>query len=306
MKSRLQKKDMPIIVKMLRTYLRTNLRGRTRLTFLASKMLGSLQFVPIYIGDCEPFYINMQVGHHDLLKGSPWKTPPWEYAEQSIMRKVVAEGEVVFDIGANIGLHTVLLSKLIGPTGRLCVFEPNGELLPQLELTVEGLSNATLYPFALSNKSETAVLFVPEDAAMGSLANWTSGREDLGQTHTIDCEVRRIDDLIESGTIPQPSFIKCDVEGAELMVFQGGSKVLNRENAPIIMFEANVHNARGFGLMIDDAKNFLANLTLPAYSFYEIQEDGTLIQNDEVHPVHSNILAVPELRLAQTLKLTRQ
>jgi FkbM family methyltransferase len=270
-------------------------------------MLGSLQFVPIYIEDCQPFYVNMRAGHEDLLKGSPWKTPPWEYAEQSIMRKIVREGEVVFDIGANIGLHTVLLSKLIGPSGRLCVFEPNGELLPQLELTVKGLKNATLHPFALSNKSETAALFVPEDAAeMGSLANWTSGRDDLGRIRTLDCEVRRIDDLIESGTIPQPNFIKCDVEGAELLVFQGGLKALNRDDAPVIMFEANVYNAIGFGLKIDDAKNFLANLTLPTYSFYEIQEDGSLTQNDEMNPVHSNILAVPELKLEQTLKLVRQ
>ena len=307
MRSGLEKKDTPIVVKILRSYLRTNLRGRTRLTLLASRMLSSLQFVPIYIEDCEPFYVDLRAGHQDLLEGSPWKNPPWEFAEQSIMRKIVKEGETVFDIGANIGLHTVLLSKLIGAGGKLCVFEPNTDLLPQLELTVEGLKNATLHPFALSNKSETAALFVPENAAeMGSLANWTSGRGDLGQTHTIDCEVRRIDDLIESGTIPQPDFIKCDVEGAELMVFQGGAKALNRADAPVIMFEANVHNAKGFGLKIGDAKNFLANLTLPAYSFYEIQEDGSLIQNDEVHPVHSNILAVPELRLAQTLKLTRQ
>jgi len=269
-------------------------------------MLSSLQFVPICIEDCEPFYVDMRAGHQDLLEGSPWKTPPWEYAEQSIMRKIVKEGEIVFDIGANIGLHTVLLSKLIEPSGRLCVFEPNGELLPQLELTVEGLSNATLYPFALSNKSETATLFVPEDAAMGSLADWTSGREDLGQTHMVTCEVRQIDDLIESGTIPQPNFIKCDVEGAELMVFQGGSKALNRVDAPVIMFEANVYNASGFGLKIDDAKNYLADLTLPAYSFYEIQEDGRLNQNDKMNPIHSNILAVPELKLEQTLKLTRQ
>jgi FkbM family methyltransferase len=179
-------------------------------------------------------------------------------------------------------------------------------LLPRLELTVEGLKNATLYPFALSNTSETAALFVPEDAAMGSLANWTSGREDLGQTHTIDCEVRRIDDLIETGTIPQPDFIKCDVEGAESMVFQGGAKALNRADAPVIMFEANVHNAKGFDLKIDDAKNFLADLTLSAYSFYEIQEDGSLKQINKVHPVHSNVLAIPESKLEQTLKLIRQ
>lgn len=297
-----QERKTSVIVNILRSYLRTNLRGRTRLTFFFSRILSSLRFVPIRVGDCEPFYVNMQEGgSHELLKGDPWKTSPFEYAEQYVMQRIVRDGEIAFDIGANIGLHTVLLSKLIGPNGTLCVFEPNDKLLPQLELTVEGLNNAVLHPLALSNKAETAVLFVPEDAAMSSLANWTSGREDVGEINTINCEVRRIDDLIDSSLIPQPDFIKCDVEGAELLVFQGGSKTLNRVNAPIIMFEANVHNVKGFGLQIDDAKNHLANLTLPGYSFYEIQEDGTLTPNIEVNPVHSNILAVPESKLERTL-----
>ncbi len=217
----------------------------------------------------------------------------WERSEQHVMRQLVKEGDVVFDIGANIGLHTVLLSKLVGSEGRLCVFEPNRELLAQLSLTVEGLDNATLYPSALSNKSEVATLFVPDDAAMGSLANWTSGRDDVGETRTINCEVRRIDDLIDSGTIPQPDFIKCDVEGAELMVFQGGYKAIDRVDAPIIMFEANVHNARGFGLTVEDAKNYLASLPLPSFDFFEIQEDGSLVRVERVNPIHSNILAVP-------------
>lgn len=255
--------------------------------------MSSLRFVPIKIADCEPFYVDLRRGHHDLFKGSPWEAAPWEYAEQHVMQHIVKDGDVAFDIGANIGLHTVLLSKLVGPKGRLCVFEPNRELLPQLSLTVKGLSNASLYPFALSNKAEVATLFVPEDAAMGSLANWTSGRDDVGETHTINCEVRRVDDLIDSGTIPQPDLIKCDVEGAELMVFQGGCKALNRADAPIIMFEANVYNARGFGLTVEDAKNYLASLALPNFNFFEIQEGGSLMRIEKHHPIHSNILAVP-------------
>jgi FkbM family methyltransferase len=257
--------------------------------------MNSLQFVPIKIADCEPFYVDLRKGHHDLLKGTPWKIAPWEHAEQHVMQHIVKADDVAFDIGANIGLHTVLLAKLIKPNGCLCVFEPNRELLPQLSLTVMTLGDAaTLYPFALSNKSEIATLFVPEDASMGSLANWTIGRAGFREIHTIDCEVRRIDNLVDSGTIPPPDFIKCDVEGAELMVFQGGCKILNRANAPIIMFEANVYNARGFGLTVEDAKNYLASLTLPYFSFFEIQEDGSLVQIEKNHPIHSNVLAVPQ------------
>ena len=293
MKVLYQRKNISFIEKLLRSYLQTNLRGQTRLTFILARVMSSLQFVPIKVADCEPFYVDLRRGHHDLLKGTPWEIAPCECDEQHVMRHLVKDGDVVYDIGANIGLHTVLLSKLVGSRGRLCVFEPNRELLSQLGLTVKGLGNASLYPFALSDKAEVATLFVPEDAAMGSLADWASGRDDVGETHTINCEVRRVDDLIDSGTIPRPDLIKCDVEGAELMVFQGGCKALNRADAPIIMFEANVHNARGFGLTVEDAKNYLASLALPDFNFFEIQEGGSLTRAEKHHPVHSNILAVP-------------
>jgi FkbM family methyltransferase len=58
------------------------------------------------------------------------------------------------------------------------------------------------------------------------------------------CEERRLDDLTTANCIPRPDFIKCDVEGAELKVFQGASKTLDCVDAPIILFEANVHTAR--------------------------------------------------------------
>src|SRR5829696_1262293 len=221
-------KDISLFARFLRGYLRSNLRGQTRLTLLFARYFRSLQFVPITVGDCKPFYIDLSKGRHELLVGAPWEETPWEQSEQHVMKNTVLKGDVVFDVGANIGLHTVLLSKLAGKNGKLFVFEPNTELLPQLTVTLEGLGNAVLFPFALSNKSEVATLFVPENAEMGSLADWTAGRDDVGTTHTIDCEVRRLDDLVNAGIVPLPDFIKCDAEGAELLIFQGGEKTLNR------------------------------------------------------------------------------
>ncbi len=69
------------------------------------------------------------------------------------MSRVVMNGDVAFDIGANIGLHTVLLSQLVGQSGKVCVFEPNLELLPTLGRTVGGLGNATFFGCALSDKA---------------------------------------------------------------------------------------------------------------------------------------------------------
>ena len=121
----------PVLARMLRWYLRSTLRGRTRLTAIVTRHLRPLWSVPIRIQDCPPLYVDLRSGHAQyLLQGDPWTHAPREQPEQDAMRRVVARGDVVIDIGANLGIHTVLLAKLIGPDGKLFAFEPNTALLP--------------------------------------------------------------------------------------------------------------------------------------------------------------------------------
>jgi FkbM family methyltransferase len=284
--------------RILRAYLRTRLRGRTRLTFLVARNVRSLQAVPIQFGDCRPAYVDLRDGQaHGLLRGHPWPHAPWEVAEQEVMRSVVSLGQMVLDIGANLGLHSVLLSKLVGLTGRLHAFEPNPALLATLRLTIAGLGNATLHPFALSSRAGTATFFVPADHQKGSLADWL---EPFGGSATpVACEQRRLDDLVRDGTVPQPDFIKCDVEGAELLVFEGARSTLDRRDAPIVLFEANAYNARGFGFSLLDARDFLRALSLPHYHFFEVLEAGGCLPLHTVRTQHLNILAVPDSKRQQ-------
>jgi FkbM family methyltransferase len=213
------------------------------------------------------------------------------------MRQFVRNGDVVFDIGANIGLHSIVLSRLVGAQGKLCAFEPNSEVLPALRFTIGQLTNATLHPYALSNRDADSQLFVPPDDTVASLADWTIASPKFnqdGRAHVIACVERRLDDLIYADWLPQPDFIKCDVEGAELQVFQGAHNTLNRVDAPIVLFEANECASRGFDIEVSAAKDFLASLKEPRYRFYEIHEGGKLRAMDSVSPSFSNILAVPE------------
>src|SRR6185369_3924685 len=124
-------------------------------------------------------------------------------------------GDVVFDIGANIGLHSILLSKLVGPSGRVCAFEPNSELFPALSCTIAQLGNATLYPFALSNTTNESLLFVPPDDSVASLVDWTVNAPsfaDDGPAHAVTCIERPLDSLVSENMLPEAHFIKCDVE----------------------------------------------------------------------------------------------
>ena len=259
--------------------------------------------MPIRIQDCPPLYVDLRSPHAQyLLQGEPWACAPREQAEQNAMRRVVSPGDVVIDIGANLGLHTVLLSKLIGPDGKLFAFEPNTALWPTLRRTVNGLGNATLHTCALSDETGRSAFFVPVDHTKASLADWTDEAID-GRAREETCERRRLDDMVEEGTIAAPDFVKCDVEGAELLVFRGARSVLDRRDAPILLFEVNAHTSHGFGFATPDAKEFLERLPAPRYRFFEVREDGSLPRIVTLTP-WCNVLAIPEARLSRFPELT--
>jgi FkbM family methyltransferase len=241
----------------------------------------------------------MRMGNsHTVLIHTPYSGLWRELDEISVMRRFVREGDVVFDIGANIGLHSILLSHLIGPRGRLHTFEPNIELLPTLSPTIAHLRNATLHTVALSDTDQESRLFVPVDDSMASLKDWTLGtdyRKD-GEPRVVTCQQQRMDVLVSRGILPKPDFIKCDVEGAELLVFKGGRGTLDRTDAPIILFEINKEASDGFGHAASAAKDFLASLESPRYQFVTIQKGGELGRLQNIEPF-MNLLAVPQANI---------
>jgi FkbM family methyltransferase len=290
---------LPPLARFVRLYLRSGLRGASRLTYLLSRQFRSLQQVPIELPGWTPVYIDMRMGNsHLLLMDAPYSGLWRELDEVSVMQRFVREGDVVFDIGANIGLHSILLSHLVGPQGKLHAFEPNSELIDALSRTLSNLENATLHTIALSDKDEASTLFVPPDDSMASLKDWTVGtnlRED-GEPRVVTCQQRRMDDLVSEGILPQPDFIKCDVEGAELLVFKGGQETLERADAPIILFEINRDASGGFGYGVSGAKDFLAGLKSPRYEFFKVLKGGELERlQDMTH--FMNLLAVPQAKI---------
>jgi FkbM family methyltransferase len=295
----------PVLARLLRWYLRSNLRGRTRLTSILTRHLPPLWSVPIRIRDCAPLYVDLRSPYAQyLLKGEPWDDAPREQAEQHAMRRVVRRGEVVIDIGANLGIHTVLLAKLVGPGGKLFVFEPNIALLPALRRTIAGLPNASLHSCALSDEPGPCAFFIPEDDTKASFVNWTDEAID-GHPREDTCERRRLDEMVAEGMIANPDFIKCDVEGAELLVFRGARAVLDRVDAPIILFEVNAYTAQGFGFAVTDAKEFLESLPSARYRFFEIRDDGALPRVVTLAPF-CNLLAIPEAKLSRFRDLSAE
>jgi FkbM family methyltransferase len=292
---------LPPLARFVRFYLRSGLRGASRLTYLLARKFSSLQQVPIDLPGWKPLYIDMRLGNsHLTLMDAPYKGLWRELDEVSVMRRFVGKGDVAFDIGANIGLHSILLSHLVGAEGQLHAFEPNMELVPALKRTLSNLGNATLHTIALSDTDDESKLFVPPDDSTASLKDWTVGTDfrDDDNTRVLTCQQRRMDALVSDGTLPQPDFIKCDVEGAELLVFKGGEKTLERADAPLVLFEVNRNASDGFGYGVAGAKDFLAGLKSPRYQFFKVQKGGGLERLQEVTHF-MNMLAVPEMKIGR-------
>jgi FkbM family methyltransferase len=293
---------MALLPNLVRFYIRSGARGSTRCTFFLARHVRSLQAVPIHINRTQRLFVDLRDGlSHVLVGGSPWQTVPWEVDEQCVMRRLVRKNDVVFDIGAHIGLHMILLAELVGSGGAVHAFEANPRKLAVLQATARHLRNTVIHAIALSDCSARATLFVPEDESMASLRDWTEGR--VGAVRQTTCELEPIDLLRSQGVCPAPDFIKCDVEGAELRVFSGARHTLDCPNAPIILYEANFRAARAFGSSVSAATDFLRSLQSAHYSFFHVQEGGRLRPLDTFSEDcdHYNLVAVPESRRSSIL-----
>ena len=157
----------------------------------------------------------------------------YEKSESMMMENLVSDGDTFFDIGANIGWYSLNIAASRRATNVYC-FEPIPKTFNSLEKNMElnGVLNVKAHNFGFSSQAgEFPFYYYPEGSGNASSANVT-GRDDV---ECVKCKVRTLDDYTaETGA--HVDFIKCDVEGAELLVFQGGMKTIIRDK-PIVFSE---------------------------------------------------------------------
>lgn len=141
----------------------------------------------------------------------------YEEDHQAALRRLVSEGAVVYDVGANVGFYTLAMARLVGPSGKVFAFEPearNAHLLRR-HIELNNLRQVTVVQAAVS--SEHGLIGFSGDREHGRMAD-VSGY--LIPTMSLD-------EFIGRG-YPPPSFIKMDVEGAEAKVLEGSQSILSR------------------------------------------------------------------------------
>jgi FkbM family methyltransferase len=143
---------------------------------------------------------------------------------QALMVKLLEPGDVAYDVGGNYGIHSLLMARLVGPTGTVCTFEPHPEIFKACSENIQlnDLRNVKVFELALGDKRGT-VHFSPgdHDAVGHVIAEGSDEPQFVVQADTIDR-------LVEEGSIPPPSFAKVDVEGHESEVLHGAQATVAR------------------------------------------------------------------------------
>lgn len=157
----------------------------------------------------------------------------YERDEFFMMNRLMPVQGTFLDIGANIGFYSTHLAK-IHPQLKIHSFEPLPKTFSYLKRHIEmnKCSGVRIYNFGFSDKEgEFTYYYYSSGSGNASMAKLS----DQEGVQEINCKVRKLDDFTRENKI-KADFIKCDVEGAELFVFKGGTETIQR-NRPIVFTE---------------------------------------------------------------------
>ncbi len=197
----------------------------------------------------------LKPGNSTLLK---FKVPKYDYEfycrinkddfkimtiheDDIITRFTPKEGDIVIDIGAHIGLYTIISSKRVGAQGKVVAIEADPENFEMLNSNIKlnQLTNVIPLNYAVFSKETKIKLYLPEVESGFTkyktiMPNWINTQEKF-----VEVNANTLDYLLQLNQIRQEevNWIKIDVEGAEFEVLKGATNVLSKSKDIAILME---------------------------------------------------------------------
>jgi FkbM family methyltransferase len=166
---------------------------------------------------------------------------------QEALRRSVAPGMTVFDVGSDIGFFSILSAGLAGPAGRVEAFEPVAASAEAVAVNaaLNGFENVSVHRVAVSDHAGRETLLVQVEHSWSHLVD----RGPHANTRErIPVEVISLDERIAAGALPPPDVVKIDVEGSEGAVLRGLSRTL-RTRPVVVICELHETNAEVLELL---------------------------------------------------------
>lgn len=203
----------------------------------------------------------------------------YETQELNFMTEVLRPGDVMVDIGANIGLFTLVAAKAVGQSGSVHAFEPVPGNCERLEENVRlnGFTNVRLNKSAVGDHAGTVSLAIDADMANTSGASTSSFYTVTRLADPVIELTAPLDTLDDYATRELAGrrirLVKIDVEGSEPAVLAGMSDVLKSHRVDVLMLEVSVYGlARGGSRILE----VVEPLRSAGYYLYRLGVGGLL------------------------------
>jgi FkbM family methyltransferase len=221
----------------------------------------------------------------------------FEENELRFTKKVLREGDIFIDIGANIGLYSLIASPIVGNSGKVISFEPAPKTYARLKenIKLNNLTNISALNLGLSDSEGHLQLNISESGyeAWNTFAPTISERfktSELAAVSTIDSQFSGIDKSLIK-------FVKIDVEGWEKYVLLGGVDLF-KNYSPIVMIEFTETNTFSAGYFVQELYDILYDW---GYRWYRFVDNELIPEKKLLHYPYDNLIATKSILWVETL-----
>ncbi len=188
-----------------------------------------------------------------------------------LRRHPLGEGAII-DVGANLGLFSLVIDSFSPKSRRIIAFEPAPSTFAALSKNIadNSATNIECHQLAVSDRDGKACFEVKENARANSSLVGASG---ASRGICIEIECTTLDRFVSAASLGQIAMLKVDVEGHEISVFRGAEHVWSNMRPAVVYFEVCPPLARAIGFASEEAAAFLDE---KGYALYRILADGSL------------------------------
>jgi FkbM family methyltransferase len=227
---------------------------------------------------------------------------PHEKAERTLLKKLVKPGMVVFDVGANVGDYSIVLSRLVGSSGVVHTFEPASSTFAKLEERLKQSKCHNVFAHQKATYSDNIPISFnqfPEDFSVWNsigrpeMLNPNGSGEYVPIVKTETVEGITLDSFCKEHGIDKIDYLKIDVEGAESDTLEGAIELLSNHKVGYIQFEISQKMLEGLDRTANATFDILRKY---GYECHRITADGSI--GEEAigsNSFYENYIAFPEL-----------
>ena len=174
--------------------------------------------------------------------------------------------KTVFDVGANVGQFCIACNEILDRS-KIYSFEPVESTFQILQSNTAGISNIECSPIGFGDQPQTINMYLHDLSTINSVSSQANVPRTEGQKTQL-VKIVRLDDFCKDRGIEQIDLLKIDVEGFDLNVLQGATRMLSERKVRYIFIEVTFDTADAHHVSYQEIADFLAPYNFKIHGFY--------------------------------------